>query len=97
MRDLGASAIAKLGVNIPFQWVPAVLGYLPAEGEVTGTVRVPDAGWPRVQQAISSWVDRFNVSQGDFVVDKPNAIYSATVPGGTVVKWVVHSWYTSNF
>ncbi|CAE7663552.1 unnamed protein product, partial [Symbiodinium pilosum] len=71
-----------MGVNVPFQWTPALLGDIAAAGKVTGTVRVPDTGWPRVQKAIASWVDRFNVQRDDFRVDKPGEVYSDVVPGG---------------
>ena len=93
MGDLGASAIARLGVNTPLQWVPALLGDLPAEGEVTETVRVPDAGWPRVQQAISGWFDRFVSMWVNMVLWLTNPVRSTLLRCPEALWW--NGWCTA--
>ena len=67
---LSASQLQEAGAKIPLQWFPPLFGDLPADGEFTGKVRNPSPEWPRVAQALSSWVERLEVSQADFIVGK---------------------------
>lgn len=69
-----------------------MLSDLPAVGEASEKIQLPQPTWPRVQQTQASWVEALNVERSDFVVEKPGAVYNALVPNGTLLNWISGSY-----
>ena len=46
--------------------------------------------------ALASWVAPVDLPEEDFILAKPRNVYSARIPGGTVLKGIKHGWQSAN-